>query len=121
MITFPTIKSVYAAGTADTTVDIGSQTSGFFGYTCIGHLVSNLVAAAFIVSGVAFFVIFVMGGVQYLTSGGDKGKTGEAQGRITAALIGLTIVASSWAIYKLVLYFFGINLDSLCTSNPIGN
>ena len=48
--------------------------NNFFGYTCIGHLVSNLVSAAFIISGIAFFVFLVMGGVQWLTSGGDKGK-----------------------------------------------
>ncbi len=120
MITFPTIKPVYAAGTADTTVDIGSQTSGFFGYTCIGHPVSNLVAAAFIIAGVAFFVYLVWGGIQYLTSGGDKTGTGDAQKKIAAAFIGLTIVASSWAIYQLVIVFFGINLNSLCTANPVG-
>lgn len=111
---------IYAAD--DTLVDIGSEATknGFFGYTCIGHLVSNIVSAGFTISGIAFFLIFVMGGVEYLTSGGDKGKTGQAQQRITAALIGLTIVASSWAIYQIVLTFFGINLDNLCTSSPLG-
>lgn len=114
------VKQIYAAGSMP--VDIGSEATknGFFGYTCIGHLVSNIVAAGFIISGIAFFLIFVMGGVEYLTSGGDKGKTGQAQQRITAALIGLTIVASSWAIYQIVLTFFGINLDNLCSNNPLG-
>ena len=102
------------------TVDIGAQTSGFFGYTCIGHLVSNIVSAVFIVSGITFFVFLVWGGFDYLTSEGDKTKVGDAQKRLSAALIGLAIVATSWAIYQIVLTFFGIDLNNLCTSNPIG-
>ncbi len=108
---------------ADITLPIGEMATknNFFGYTCIGHLVSNLVSAAFIISGVAFFVYLVMGGVQWLTSGGDKSKIESSQKMISAALIGLTIVASSYAVYMIVLEFFGINLDALCTENPLGN
>src|SRR5258706_6493053 len=108
---------------ADITVDIGTEATknNFFGYTCIGHLVSNGVAAAFIVSGIAFFVFLVWGGVDWLMSGADQGKVESSRNRITSALVGLTIVASSYAIYTVVLYFFGINLDALCTSNPLGN
>lgn len=108
---------------ADTTVvDIGTEATrdNFFGYTCIGNLVSNLVAAGFLVSGVIFFVYLVWGGIDYLNSGGDKGKIDGAQKRISSALIGLTIVASSWAIYQLVLVFFGIDVDKICSANPVG-
>lgn len=107
---------------ADIVVDIGSEATknNFFGYTCIGHLVSNAVSAAFIISGVAFFGFLVWGGVDWLTSGGDKVKVEAAQKRISAALVGLAIVASSYAAYMLVLEFFGINLDALCTENPLG-
>jgi len=52
-----------------------------------------------------------MGGFQYLTSGGDKTKTEEARSRITNALIGLVIVTASWAVWKIVVYFFGIDID----------
>jgi len=108
---------------ADIELSIGEMATknNFFGYTCIGHLVSNLVAAAFIVAGIAFFVYLVMGGIQWLTSGGDKGKIESSQKMISAALIGLAIVASSYAVYMIVLTFFGITLDALCTDNPLGN
>ncbi len=115
------ISQVHAAGS--TIVDIGSEANKneFFGFTCIGHLVSNLVAAGFIASGVIVFAMLVWGGIDFLSSGGDKTKIADAQKRISAAVIGLAIVASSWAIYQLLIYFFGINLDNLCTENPIGN
>lgn len=120
MTNFSIANSVYAATGNDTTVDIGSQTSGFFGYTCIGHLVSNLVAAGFIASGVIVFAMIVWGGIDYLSSGGDKTKVADAQKRISAAVIGLAIVASSWAIYQIILIFFGIDLSRLCSESPVG-
>ena len=39
-----------------------------------------------------------------------KGKTQEARDRITAALVGLAVVASAWAIMLIISYFFGINI-----------
>lgn len=114
------ISPAYAA---DIVLPIGEEATknNFFGFTCIGHLVSNIVAAAFIIAGILFFVLLVLGGIEWLTSGGDKVKVENAGKRITAALIGLAIVASSYAVYMLVLNFFGINLDALCTDNPLGN
>jgi len=114
-------SQVLAASDIELPIGEMATKNNFFGYTCIGHLVSNTVSAAFIISGIAFFLILVMGGVEYLTSGGDKAKVESAQKRISAALIGLAIVASSYAVYMIVLEFFGINLDSLCTENPLGN
>jgi len=108
---------------ADQVVDIGAEVTkgNFFGYTCIGNLVSNAASIAFIVAGIAFFAYLVMGGIQWLTSGGDKTKVESAQKMISSALIGLAIVASSYAVYTLVLDFFGIDLSKLCTDNPLGS
>lgn len=113
------IPKIFAA---DNVVDIGkpATTGNFFGFTCIANLVSNAVSVVLILSAIAFFVMLVMGGVQWLTSGGDKTKVQAAQTSITNAVIGLAIVASSYAIYSLILYFFGIDLSTLCTNNPIG-
>lgn len=115
------VSQVLAASDIELPIGENVTRNNFFGYTCIGHLVSNIVSAAFIISGIAFFLILVMGGVEYLTSGGDKGKVESSQKRISSALIGLAIVASSYAVYMLVLEFFGINLNALCTQNPLGN
>lgn len=102
-------------------VDIGGQVTGFFGYSCIGHLVSNAASVVFILSAIAFFIMLISGGIEWLIAGGDKGKVEIAQKRITNGIIGLAIVAASYAIFQLVLYFFGINLDALCTENPLGS
>lgn len=78
--------------------------------TDIGKLVSSAIQIAFIVAGILAFVFLVIGGIEWLTSGGDKGKTEIARNRITAALVGLAIVAASWAIIQLISVFFGIDI-----------
>ena len=100
---------------AQTVVDIETPaTAGnFFGYTCLGSFISNLVAAAFIISGLVFFIFLVLGGLEWLMAAGDKAKVDSAQKRLTNALIGLTIVAASYAIFTLVVQFFGIDLSSI--------
>ncbi|HSV94909.1 MAG TPA: hypothetical protein VLH94_03000 [Spirochaetia bacterium] len=107
---------------ADQVVDIGTEVTkgNFFGFTCIGNFVSNAISVAFIIAGIAAFVYLVIGGINWLTSGGDKVKIDTAQKMITNALIGLAIVAASYAVYTLVLEFFGIDLSALCTDNPVG-
>ena len=79
----------------------------------LGELISGGVTAAIVLSAVIALVFLVWGGVQWLTSGGDKANTEKAQQRITAAIIGLAIVVASWAVVQLIAGFFGINFQSL--------
>ena len=65
-----------------------------------------------IVAAIAFFFMLVLGGIKWITSGGDKGKTEAARNQITAGLVGLVIVFAAWAILKLVESFFGVSLRS---------
>jgi len=97
---------VYAA-----TVDIDSQVRDYFGYSDIGHFIGNIFNFVIIIAAVAFFAYFVIAGMQYLTSGGNKEKVEKAQKQISNALIGLAIVAASWAVWKIIIYFFGIDIN----------
>jgi hypothetical protein len=78
--------------------------------TNIGTLIRGVVQGALLVSALLVFMYLIMGGIQWITSGGDKGKTQEARDRITAALVGLAIVASAWAVMAIIQYFFGISI-----------
>ena len=77
--------------------------------TDIGLFLSSGVSLAIIIAGILVFVFLVWGGIQWMSSGGDKTKTEEAQKRITSALVGLAIVAGSWALIKIISYFFGVD------------
>src|SRR3989344_3048263 len=78
--------------------------------TDLGKLVSSLASVALIISGILVFLYLVWGGVEWITSGGDKTKTEKAQQRITSAVIGLAIVAASWALIRIIGAFFGVDI-----------
>jgi hypothetical protein len=67
-----------------------------------------------VIAAIVFFFMLLIGGVKYILSGGDKGKTEAARGQITAALIGLVIVFAAWAILNLMATFLGVGLTNLC-------
>ena len=63
-----------------------------------------------IVSGIISFFFLLIGGVQWILAGGDKEGTEKARKRITAALIGLAIVFSAYALATLVRAVFGVDI-----------
>jgi len=77
--------------------------------TEVGALISSIIQVAFIIAGILVFAFLVWGGIEWITSGGDKTKTELARNRITNALVGLAIVAASYAVMRLISYFFGLN------------
>ena len=83
---------------------------GFSIITNIGHYTSSIVGLFLTVAGIAAFIYFVWGGLQWIMSGSDKTKVEEARTRLTNAIIGLGIVAVSWAIFLLLDFFFGLGL-----------
>ena len=100
------IMSLVPAAYADATITMG-QPDGYK-ITDVGTLVKSALTIALVIAGILVFAFLVMGGIEWITSGGDKTKTESAKNRITAALVGLAIVAASWALIKVISYFFGI-------------
>jgi hypothetical protein len=86
--------------------------------TDVGKLIGALISAVFVIAGLIAFVFLIWGGIQWITSGGDKAGVEGAQKRIQAALIGLLIVAASWAIMSLVAKFLGIDIFNLNFATP---
>lgn len=83
-------------------------------------IISALIKLTLIVAAVAFFFMLVIGGIKWIMSGGDKGKTEEARNQITAALVGLVIVFSAWAIAQLINALFKVNILELDITNLRG-
>ncbi len=80
------------------------------GNITIPDLVSALIKFILIVAALISFVFLIIGGIRWITSGGDKEGTAKAQQTITAALIGLVVVFAAWAIIRLIETFFGIDI-----------
>jgi len=72
-----------------------------------GKTLDQLIANAFVVLFAAVAVIaigfLVVGGIQYMTSGGDKMGVQAAQGKITGAIIGLIVALGSYLIVNQVV------------------
>lgn len=93
------------------TVDLTGPTGvGNAANFSIGGIISWAVTAIVVVAGLIFFFMLVIGGLRWVLSGGDKAATESARGQITAALIGLVIIFSAWAIAKLVEVVFGVSI-----------
>ena len=59
-------------------------------------------------AGIIFVVLFLIGGVQYLTAAGNEDTTKKARQLMIDAVIGLGIVVTSWAIGTYILSLLGI-------------
>ena len=83
------------------------------GGASLGKLISNLVGALFIAAFLLTFMLLIIGGIQWITAGGDKQALEKARTGITNAIMGLVIVAAVYALMTLVGQFFGIEITKL--------
>jgi len=83
------------------------------GGAALGQLISNLVGALFIAGFLLAFMELLLGGISWITAGGDKQKLETARDKITNAIIGIIIVGAAYALTSLVARFFGLDLASL--------
>jgi hypothetical protein len=73
------------------------------------------------VSAIIFIVMFLIGGLQYLTSAGDVEQAAKSRRLLLNAAIGIGIVVTAWAISTYVLGLLGINIEQLFLFRPIGS
>jgi len=81
-----------------------------FRVTSIGAFVAGVGILLFLVGVIFFFVLLIWGGLEWITSGGDKAKIETARGRITQGLVGLSIMSLTLAVVILLEQFFGITI-----------
>lgn len=104
----------FAVFAAEDTINLAP--SGQFsdlGSITVPGIVSGAIRMLLIISALVAFVFLIIGGIKWITSGGDKEKTQGAQKTLTAALVGLVIVFAAWAIIQLIQTFFGIEILTL--------
>ena len=94
---------------------VGINPSGNFSVLdeiTVGSIVSGAIQLILIVAALIFFFLLIVGGIRWMTAGGDKEKAGAARGQLTSALIGLAIVFAAWAIIRLIEILFGVSIIS---------
>ncbi len=78
--------------------------------TNLGTLISAIVGALLIISALLAFFYLILGGISWITSGGDKAGMEAARNKITHAIVGLVIVGAAWSIMVLLQNFLGITV-----------
>lgn len=78
----------------------------------IVKVIQNAVRFILLIAFVLAFIFLLIGGIRWITAGGDEKAVSGARGMITAALIGLVIVLVSYALIILVETFFGVKIIS---------
>jgi len=102
------VPVAYAVDKATTNV----EGEGAFAYTELGSFIRIGMLALIIVAGLAAMLFLIMGGLQYITSGGDKMAAASARDKITYALIGLAVVVGSYALARVIETVFGVSIVS---------
>lgn len=102
LISLATAVSTYAARTDVGGLDPGERFGGGGRSITLNLIIDRFINFAIGSAATVFLLMFVWGSFTWLTSQGDKAAVESAKGKITSGLIGLIIVASSFAVYLIV-------------------
>lgn len=83
------------------------------GGTAVGILLSRTIGGMFLLAFIIAFFYLLTGAIHWITSAGDKTKLEEARNRITHSIIGLVVVAATWAVITLTGQFIGLDFEHL--------
>ena len=77
---------------------------------CLVPLFESLVKAVVSLGGVALFLMLLVGGFNFLFSGGDPKKLEQARGTVTQAIVGIIIMSLAYLILLTIQRFTGVNV-----------
>lgn len=96
----PTLKDAgkYATNVADG----GGYVTGNDAITA-NKFIGNLISVVLSIVGVLFLILMLYGGFLWMTAAGDESKVTKAKNLITAAVIGVIITTSAYAISYFII------------------
>lgn len=71
--------------------------------TSLMPTVVNLIKVAMSVLGLVAVVVIILGGIQFMTAGGDPGKVKKAKDTILYGVIGLVVAVLAYAIVNFII------------------
>lgn len=80
---------------------------------CLVPLLENVIRAVLSLGVVAFFVMLLVGGFNFLFSSGDQKKLEAARGAITQAIVGIIIMSMAFLILKTIQVFTGVDVTTI--------
>lgn len=83
-------------------------------------LFANVLGAILGLAGIVLFMMLILGGFKYISSGGDPKAAAGARQTMTHAIMGLILVASAYLILLLIEVFTGASLTNFRVVCPEG-
>lgn len=77
------------------------------GFECLFY---NIIQVVVVFAGLAFFIMFIIGGFNYLFSSNDEKKVAAAASTLTMAIFGLIGIIASSFILRFINNFTGVNV-----------
>lgn len=91
---------------------VSAQTIGTIGNVGVTDNINTIIATGvqliIAVAGLLFFAMLILGGLKFISSGGDEKATASARQSLTNAFIGLIIVIASFLVAQLVFTLFKV-------------
>lgn len=87
--------------------------------TALASIVVTLWRTAITLGGLALLIMLIIGALEWITAGGDKGKVQAARDRMTQSVIGMLVLAGTVAISVFVGKVLGIDLLNLQFANNV--
>ncbi len=84
------------------------HTWGKGGAELIAELIGKILNLAFLVGGLILIIMIIISGIQWMMAGGNKDAMSSAQGRLTSAIIGFVVLASTYAIINLIAHVLNV-------------
>ncbi|MBI5356537.1 hypothetical protein HZB78_02905 [Candidatus Collierbacteria bacterium] len=101
-------SSAFAAGITNPVLkgDLGSGNPN----DVFGRYVGTFWGLAYTAGALIFLLYFVWGGIEWIMGGGNKDRVENAKSKISNGLLGLSLLAGSFALVKAIGYVLGIDV-----------
>lgn len=87
-----------------------SELSANYAASNLEKFISNVVGALTVIASLFFIFYFVMGGLNWVTAGGDKGKVDKARDQMVQGVIGMIVIVISYGLLGVIGQFVGLDL-----------
>ena len=78
--------------------------------TPFSQVIASAVNGFIIIGALLLLLYLLMGAVNWITAGGDKGKVEAARNKIIQSVIGFIVLIAVWGLYVLMLNILGVDL-----------
>jgi hypothetical protein len=75
-----------------------------------GNFITSVLRGVIAIGLLLVLIFLIMGAFDWISGGGDKGKTESARNKITGAIVGLIVLASTLALFVAIQKFLGITV-----------